>query len=96
MYRCSFQLRLLRCYHSVTAKHASVTRIDIHCGSMGFCLTEQQIPMLMRLCLLVLALYYKELKPNSETSEEEAGRTTGDEFESMYIIKCYVSMMKIS
>lgn len=71
LYRCSMELHLLRSYHNATAKRVSVTRVDIHCGRMDFSLTEQQVPMLMRLVLLGLALHGKELRPEQSPSVEE-------------------------
>jgi hypothetical protein len=38
---------------------------------MDFSLTEQQVPMLMRLVLLGLALHGKELRPEQSPSVEE-------------------------
>jgi vacuolar protein sorting-associated protein 13B len=71
LYRCSMELHLLRSYHNATAKRVSVTRVDIHCGKMDFSLTEQQVPMLMRLVLLGLALHGKELRPKQSPSAEQ-------------------------
>ncbi|KAJ9586218.1 hypothetical protein L9F63_020127, partial [Diploptera punctata] len=68
LYRCSLDIHLLRSYHSATAKRASVTRVDIHCTRMDFSVTEQQIPMLMRLALLGLALHGRELVSQQSAS----------------------------
>jgi hypothetical protein len=38
---------------------------------MDFSLTEQQVPMLMRLVLLGLALHGKELRPEQSSSGEQ-------------------------
>lgn len=61
-------VRLIFNYHSNTAKHASVTRLDLHCEKMEFSMTEQQIPMLMRLMALVMALQAKMLPSSKERS----------------------------
>ncbi|XP_047111784.1 vacuolar protein sorting-associated protein 13B [Schistocerca piceifrons] len=62
LYRCSLDIRLLCSYLSPKSKRAKVTRIDVHCGRMDFSLTEQQVPMLMRLVLLLRALHSRELQ----------------------------------
>jgi len=64
------ELHLLRSYHTATAKQVSVTRVDIHCENMNFSLTEQQVPMFMRLALLGIALHGKELRPEQSPSVE--------------------------
>ncbi|XP_069674298.1 intermembrane lipid transfer protein VPS13B isoform X2 [Periplaneta americana] len=71
LYRCSMELHLLRSYHSATAKRASITRVDIHCKRMDFSLTEQQVPMLMRLIRLGIALHGRELRPDQSQVLEE-------------------------
>ncbi|XP_046469502.1 intermembrane lipid transfer protein VPS13B isoform X2 [Neodiprion pinetum] len=68
LYRCSMIIRLIVNYHSNTAKRASVTRLDLHCEKMEFSMTEQQIPMLLRLIALVIALQSKMLPSNKERS----------------------------
>jgi vacuolar protein sorting-associated protein 13B len=71
LYRCSMELHLLRSYHNATAKRVAVTRVDIHCSRMDFSLTEQQVPMLMRLALLGIALHGKELRQEQSQSVEQ-------------------------
>lgn len=69
-------IRLIVNYHSNTAKRASITRLDLHCQKMEFSVTEQQIPMLLRLASLLVALQTKqfpngkEKSTNSEDKEE--------------------------
>ncbi|XP_047349792.1 vacuolar protein sorting-associated protein 13B isoform X2 [Vespa velutina] len=76
LYRCSLAIRLIVNYHSNTAKRASITRLDLHCQKMEFSVTEQQIPMLLRLASLLVALQtkqfpnVKEKSTNSEDKEE--------------------------
>lgn len=43
-------------------------------------MTEQQVPMLIRLLILLIALHQKELKPDQDENE---GNTTGDQDLSM-------------
>lgn len=72
-------------YHSNTAKRASVSRLDLHCEKMEFSVTEQQIPMLLRLFALVSALQTKQFpsekdKTTSEDDRESVG--SGKTFEN--------------
>ncbi|XP_067008128.2 intermembrane lipid transfer protein VPS13B [Anabrus simplex] len=71
LYRCVMEIHLLRSYHSAKSKRASVTRLDLHCSRMDFSLTEQQVPMLMRLMLLAIALQQKELRPDPVPGNEQ-------------------------
>ncbi|KAF2899132.1 hypothetical protein ILUMI_07041 [Ignelater luminosus] len=70
LYRCSLIMRMLRQYHSASAKRASTTRLDIYCSSMEFSMTEQQVPMLMRISMLLLALQQRQLKPEPNLRTE--------------------------
>ncbi|XP_015594814.1 vacuolar protein sorting-associated protein 13B isoform X2 [Cephus cinctus] len=84
LYRCSMMIRLIINYHSNTAKRASITRLDLHCEKMEFSMTEQQIPMLLRLVALILALQSKQLpvsKERSLTSVEERENASQDELD---------------
>lgn len=65
------ELHLLRSYQNATAKRVAMTRADIHCGRMDFSLTEQQVPMLMRLALLAIALHGKELRQEQSQNVEQ-------------------------
>lgn len=68
MYRCSVIIRLIINYHSNTAKRASITRLDLHCQKMEFSITEQQVPMLLRLAALIMVLQTKQFPSNKEKS----------------------------
>ncbi|KAJ8984787.1 hypothetical protein NQ317_003700 [Molorchus minor] len=68
LYRCSLTMHLLRHYHSATASKASTTRLDILCNNMEFSMTEQQVPMFIRLILLLHAFQQKQLKAEKETA----------------------------
>ncbi|XP_076265664.1 vacuolar protein sorting 13B isoform X3 [Rhynchophorus ferrugineus] len=73
LYRCSMTIHLLRNYHSATANKASITRLDIYCNNMEFSMTEQQVPMLMRLLMLLYALQQKQLKPEEGSLTDAVG-----------------------
>ncbi|XP_072392830.1 intermembrane lipid transfer protein VPS13B [Diabrotica undecimpunctata] len=70
LYKCSMTMHLLKKYHSATASIASTTRLDIYCNSMEFSMTEQQVPMFMRLLLLLYALQQKQLKPERDSTTD--------------------------
>ena len=55
-------------YLSNTSKRASVTRLDLHCEKMEFSTTEQQVPMLLRLATLIMALQTKQFPDKKEKS----------------------------
>lgn len=61
-------IRMIINYHNNTSKRASITRLDLHCEKMEFSMTEQQVPMLLRLTALVLALQTKQFPPTKEKS----------------------------
>ncbi|XP_076678481.1 vacuolar protein sorting 13B isoform X2 [Andrena cerasifolii] len=68
LYRCSVIIRLIINYHSNTARKASITRLDLHCQKMEFSITEQQVPMLLRLAALIMALQTKQFASSREKS----------------------------
>nr|XP_031825790.1 vacuolar protein sorting-associated protein 13B isoform X2 [Nomia melanderi] len=82
LYRCSVMIRLIINYHNNTARRASVTRLDLHCQKMEFSITEQQVPMLLRLAALIMVLQTKQFPPSKEKSlipvEERNGSIEDD------------------
>lgn len=74
-------IRLIMNYHSTTFKRASVTRLDLHCEKMEFSTTEQQVPMLLRLAALLMALKMKQFpdkkEKSSSTMEDKESTTQG-------------------
>lgn len=73
LYRCFVEIRLLRNYHGSSSKKASTTRLDVYCNKMEFSMTEQQIPMLMRMIMLLLALHQRQLKSTTDLTELASG-----------------------
>ncbi|XP_075230064.1 vacuolar protein sorting 13B isoform X2 [Lycorma delicatula] len=63
LYRCFLTMRLSRTYVSISANRASSTRLDVFCEKMAFTLSDPQVPMLMRMVALALALQRKQLTP---------------------------------
>ncbi|XP_043466399.1 vacuolar protein sorting-associated protein 13B [Leptopilina heterotoma] len=72
LYRCSMVIRMIMNYHSNTSKRASVTRLDLHCEKMEFSTTEQQVPMLLRLTALLMALRTKQFPEKKDKSSNSA------------------------
>ncbi|XP_008197902.1 intermembrane lipid transfer protein VPS13B isoform X1 [Tribolium castaneum] len=72
LYRCSMTMHLLRTYHSSTSNKTSLTRLDVYCNNMEFSMTEQQVPMFLRLLVLLSALQQKQLKSNGDAQENSA------------------------
>ncbi|XP_011140226.1 vacuolar protein sorting-associated protein 13B [Harpegnathos saltator] len=68
LYRCSMTIRMIIKYHNNISKRASITRLDLHCEKMEFSVTEQQVPMLLRLAALAIALQTKQFPPSKEKS----------------------------
>lgn len=83
LYRCFMTLRLSRTYPSVNASRASSTRLDILCKQMAFTLSEPQIPMLMRLIALGLALNRKQFSSQVVDSSLNDEGTEGSENDNM-------------
>ncbi|XP_008205594.1 vacuolar protein sorting-associated protein 13B isoform X1 [Nasonia vitripennis] len=82
LYRCSMIIRLIMNYHSNIAKRASITRLDLHCQKMEFSITEQQIPMILRLLDLLSLLQSRQFptaKEKSYVSPEESENVSQDE-----------------
>ncbi|XP_056633940.1 intermembrane lipid transfer protein VPS13B isoform X1 [Diorhabda sublineata] len=75
LYKCSMTMHLLKKYHSATANIASTTRLDIYCNNMEFSMTEQQVPMFMRLLMLLYALHQKQLKPELNGTSDGTNTT---------------------
>lgn len=65
-------IRMIMNYHSNTSKRASVTRLDLHCEKMEFSTTEQQVPMLLRLTALLMALRTKQFPEKKDKSSNSA------------------------
>ncbi|XP_063236346.1 intermembrane lipid transfer protein VPS13B [Bacillus rossius redtenbacheri] len=71
LYRCSMEVHLLRDHRP------SLLRADVRCAQVDLRLTEQQVPMFLRLLQLCLTLYRKELRP--EPRETPPGEPPPDD-----------------
>ncbi|CAG9862164.1 unnamed protein product [Phyllotreta striolata] len=72
LYKCSMTMHLFKNYHSAHAGRASITRFDIYCNNMEFSMTEQQVPMFMRLLMLIYTLKQKQLGSDTPLNEGTA------------------------
>ncbi|XP_015121632.1 vacuolar protein sorting-associated protein 13B [Diachasma alloeum] len=59
VYRCSMTIRAIMNCQSSPLNRSTITRFDMHCSKMEFSITEQQIPMLLRLISMLMALQSK-------------------------------------
>ncbi|XP_044753199.1 vacuolar protein sorting-associated protein 13B isoform X2 [Coccinella septempunctata] len=75
LYKCSMTMHLLRTYHSASASRSSTTRLDIYCNSLEFGMSEQQLPMFIRLILLCFALKRKKREEDHEPNTQSSGLT---------------------
>uniref|UniRef100_A0A1B6L4K0 Chorein N-terminal domain-containing protein n=1 Tax=Graphocephala atropunctata TaxID=36148 RepID=A0A1B6L4K0_9HEMI len=79
LYRCFMTVRLWQRYPAVSAKRATSTRLDILCERMAFTVSEPQVPMLLRLMALCLALHRKELSHTSLPQSSDDSSTDKSE-----------------
>lgn len=70
MYRCSLSVRMCSSYPNVKASQAIKVHIDLLFPKLDFSLSDQQIPMFLRLCKLALALHLGEFKPTRSQPAE--------------------------
>ncbi|XP_045475296.1 vacuolar protein sorting-associated protein 13B [Harmonia axyridis] len=75
LYKCSMTMHLLRMYHSASASRSSTTRLDIYCNSLEFGMSEQQLPMFIRLILLCFALKKKKREEDHEPNIQNSPST---------------------
>lgn len=73
LYKCSFRTRLHFSYDSINAKIPAVIKIHTMVESLKLSLTDQQLPMFLRLLELGVALYYGEMEERREVEREDSG-----------------------
>ncbi|XP_053322760.1 intermembrane lipid transfer protein VPS13B [Spea bombifrons] len=66
LYKCSFRTRLHFTYDSLNSKMPSVIKIHTMVDSLKVSLTDQQLPMFIRIMQLGIALYYGEIGNTKE------------------------------
>ncbi|XP_069477524.1 intermembrane lipid transfer protein VPS13B isoform X2 [Ambystoma mexicanum] len=71
LYKCSFRTRLHFTYDNLNSKMPSLIKIHTLVESLKLSLTDQQLPMFIRIMQLVIALYYGEIGSLKEGETEE-------------------------
>ncbi|XP_073702990.1 intermembrane lipid transfer protein VPS13B [Garra rufa] len=73
LYKCSFRTRLHFTYDNINAKIPAVIKVHTMVESLKLSLTDQQLPMFIRLMELGVALYYGEMGVHRDPEKEESG-----------------------
>ncbi|XP_062915876.1 intermembrane lipid transfer protein VPS13B-like isoform X2 [Mobula hypostoma] len=73
LYKCSFCTRLHFTYDNLNSKIPSVIKIHALVESLKLSITDQQLPMLIRIIQLGIALYYGEICSYKDVDMEETG-----------------------
>ncbi|XP_017308310.2 intermembrane lipid transfer protein VPS13B isoform X5 [Ictalurus punctatus] len=76
LYKCSFRTRLHFTYHNINYKIPAIIKIHTIVESLKLSLTDQQLPMFVRLLELAVALYYGEIRAQRDGEREESTSTT--------------------
>ncbi|KAM8966204.1 intermembrane lipid transfer protein VPS13B isoform 2-T2 [Pelodytes ibericus] len=71
LYKCSFRTRLHFTYDSLNSKMPAVIKIHTMVDSLKLSLTDQQLPMFIRIMQLGIALYYGEIGNTKEGEAED-------------------------
>ncbi|XP_031677767.1 vacuolar protein sorting-associated protein 13B, partial [Oncorhynchus kisutch] len=71
LYKCSFRTRLHFTYHNINSKIPAVIKIQTMVESLKLSITDQQLPMFIRIMELVLSLYYGEIGGGKDGEAEE-------------------------
>uniref|UniRef100_A0A3Q2W0H5 Vacuolar protein sorting 13 homolog B n=1 Tax=Haplochromis burtoni TaxID=8153 RepID=A0A3Q2W0H5_HAPBU len=71
LYKCSFRTRLHFTYDNINSKIPSVIKIHTMVESLKLSITDQQLPMFIRILELIIALYYGEIGGHKEDEGEE-------------------------
>nr|XP_061789029.1 intermembrane lipid transfer protein VPS13B-like [Nerophis lumbriciformis] len=72
LYKCSFRTRLHFTYDNINSKIPSVIKIQTMVDSLKLSITDQQLPMFIRILQLIIALYYGEIGGHKEPEREES------------------------
>ncbi|KAM4581445.1 intermembrane lipid transfer protein VPS13B isoform 3-T3 [Odontesthes bonariensis] len=71
LYKCSFRTRLHFTYDNINSKIPAVIKIHTMVESLKLSITDQQLPMFIRVLELIIALYYGEIGGHKEGEGEE-------------------------
>ncbi|XP_029359487.1 vacuolar protein sorting-associated protein 13B isoform X3 [Echeneis naucrates] len=72
LYKCLFRTRLHFTYDNINSKIPAVIKIQTMVESLKLSITDQQLPMFIRILQLIIALYYGEIGGHKESEGEEA------------------------
>ncbi|KAJ8290952.1 hypothetical protein GJAV_G00019590 [Gymnothorax javanicus] len=72
LYKCSFRTRMHFTYDNINSKIPAVIKIQTMVESLKLSITDQQLPMFIRIMELGIALYYGEIGAPKEGEGEEA------------------------
>ncbi|XP_076852693.1 intermembrane lipid transfer protein VPS13B-like [Brachyhypopomus gauderio] len=72
LYKCSFTTRLHFTHHNINSKIPAVIKIQTMVESLKLSLTDQQLPMFVRVLELAVSLYYGEFGVHSEQERDES------------------------
>ncbi|XP_048385088.1 intermembrane lipid transfer protein VPS13B-like isoform X2 [Stegostoma tigrinum] len=75
LYKCSFCTRLHFTYDNLNSKIPAIIKIQALVESLKLSITDQQLPMLIRIIQLGVALYYGEICSYKDVEVEEACST---------------------
>uniref|UniRef100_A0A3P9JC91 Vacuolar protein sorting 13 homolog B n=1 Tax=Oryzias latipes TaxID=8090 RepID=A0A3P9JC91_ORYLA len=73
LYKCSFRTRLHCTYDNINSKIPSAVKIHTMLESLKLSITDQQLPMFIRILELIIALYYGEIGQKEAEGEEGLG-----------------------
>ncbi|XP_049585798.1 intermembrane lipid transfer protein VPS13B isoform X1 [Syngnathus scovelli] len=71
LYKCSFRTRLHFSYDNINSKIPAIIKIQTMVDSLKLSITDQQLPMFIRILQLIVALYYGEIGAPKEGEREE-------------------------
>ncbi|XP_056141722.1 intermembrane lipid transfer protein VPS13B-like [Lampris incognitus] len=72
LYKCSFRTRLHFTYDNINSKIPAVIKIQTMVESLKLSITDQQLPMFIRILELVIALYYGEIGGHKDGDGDES------------------------
>ncbi|KAG8525031.1 Vacuolar protein sorting-associated protein 13B, partial [Galemys pyrenaicus] len=78
LYKCSFRTRLHFTYDNLNSKMPSVIKIHTLVESLKLSITDQQLPMFIRIMQLGIALYYGEIGNFKDGEIEDPGSHNKD------------------
>ncbi|KAM3873112.1 intermembrane lipid transfer protein VPS13B [Diretmus argenteus] len=73
LYKCSFRTRLHFTYDNINSKIPAVIKMQTMVESLKLSITDQQLPMFIRILELIIALYYGEIGGHKDGEGEESG-----------------------